>query len=762
VIDTAEIEARLQRFIEHHLQRGEHLPVAVLCDDRPDLASAVQALIDRYLSISHALTADPLSAATPPGATASDLPVLPGLQVIERLGSGGMGDVYKVRDPTLNRVVAAKVLRTSAASRGSRVSAALLQEARAMALFSDPRIVRIYDARTEADPPVILMELVEGFELLRVGRSLDRRQQARVLIEVCEGVQHAHDLGIQHRDLKPSNIMLDAQLRPRILDFGVSSGEPGQGHLVGTPPYMAPEQLDPSRPIDARADVHALGVILYELLAGAPPAGSHPRLPVEIDPTVPEPLQRIALVAMEADPARRYQTASEMARDLRRYLDGAPVTARPSIYGTTLASRVRPHLEEIGEWLALNLIHRHEGERLRTAYAALDAREDEWILESRTLSFTQISLYLGAFLLICGSLFYFVAARWYGTVDGITRPFLALAVPFAGLNAAAHLLYRRDHKAVAVAFYLAAVVLLPLFLLILFHEMGWLLAAPGTGSQLFENGAVSNRQLQVTILAACAWCGWLAVRTRTSALSTVFTVLTLLFALSVTADFGLRAAIEDGRWDRVAGLLFPVVGLCAALGYGSERTRWPWFSRPSYLGAAAIFILAMELLALDGRMLAHLGGFSLAPWQPSDVSSPRLLDTIAGMTVNGALFYAAASLLSRSGSAHAGPAAQFLYMVAPFALLHPLGFLVRTGEYSPRFDWLYAGCALGVMLLSERRQRRSFYYAGLLNLGIALFLVALHREWFDRPAWAVAVIVVGILTLGVGFLLDRRTRRDVK
>jgi hypothetical protein len=132
------------------------------------------------------------------------------------------------------------------------------------------------------------------------------------------------------------------------------------------------------------------------------------------------------------------------------------------------------------------------------------------------------------------------------------------------------------------------------------------------------------------------------------------------------------------------------------------------------------------------------------------------------MTVNGALFYAAASLLSRTGSPHAGPAAQFLYMIAPFALLHPLGFLVRTGEYSPRFDWLYAACALGVMLLSERRQRRSFYYAGLLNLGIALFLVALHREWFDRPAWALAVIVVGILTLGAGFLLDRRARRDVR
>ena len=130
------------------------------------------------------------------------------------------------------------------------------------------------------------------------------------------------------------------------------------------------------------------------------------------------------------------------------------------------------------------------------------------------------------------------------------------------------------------------------------------------------------------------------------------------------------------------------------------------------------------------------------------------------MTVNGALFYAAASLLIRHGTALSGAAAQFLFVVAPFALLHPLGYLVRTGEYSLRWDWLYAGFALAITLLSQRRQRRSFYYAGLLNVGGALFFIAQHREWFDRPAWGVAVIAAGLLALGVGFVLDRsRPRR---
>src|SRR6185503_11060672 len=133
---------------------------------------------------------------------------------------------------------------------------------------------------------------------------------------------------LQHRDLKPSNIMLDAQLSPRILDFGLSAADPTRGHLQGTLPYVAPEQLDPSQPIDARTDVYALGVIFYELLCGRPAysgtdaavldhiRAGRPRLPVEIDPRVPEPLQAIALTAMDVAAGARYQTALDMAADL--------------------------------------------------------------------------------------------------------------------------------------------------------------------------------------------------------------------------------------------------------------------------------------------------------------------------------------------------------------------------------------------------------------------------------------------------------------
>jgi hypothetical protein len=753
-------ETLLARYVEHHVLHGEPLDLDQLCANHPELRPAVETLVQCYLDLTASFDENPLSERTGADVRAP-LPTFEGFQTIERTGSGGMGEVYKVRDLRLDRIVAAKVIR---ADRRLAVSSHLdgfLREARALALFSDRRIVQIHEVRPEADPPVLIMEFVEGFELGRIGPSLDLAQRCRVLIEVCGAVHHAHGLGLQHRDLKPSNIMVDAQLRPRILDFGLSAGDPGRGHLAGTPPYMAPEQLDPASPIDARADVYALGVILYELLTGRQPSGSVPRLPVEIEPSVPEPLQAVTLVAMERDPARRYQSALDLAADLRRFLDGRPVVARPSIYADTLAARVRPHVEELREWVRLKLIYPAEAERLREAYRALEAPEDDWIVESRTLSFPQIALYLGAFLLVCGSLFYFVAARWFETVDGVARPFAVLALPFIGLNAAAHLLYRRDHKAVAIAFALGAVALLPLFLLILFDEAGWLTAPPGATSQLFDNGAVSNRQLQVTILIASVWCGWLALATRTAALSTVFAVLLFLFGVATAADFGLRQAIEDARFDRVAMLLLPVVLADAGLGFAAERTGRPWFSRPLYLGGAALFVVLLELLALDGRAFAHLG-VSLAPWQSGDVSDPRLLDTIAAMTLNGALFYAAASLLTRYGTDQSAAAARLLFTIAPFALLHPLGYLVRTGEYALRIDWIYAACALVIMVLSERRQRRSFYYAGLLNLGVALILIAQHRDWFERPAWAVSLVVAGLAALAAGFVMDRAARRHAR
>ena len=395
--------------------------------------------------------------------------------------------------------------------------------------------------------------------------------------------------------------------------------------------------------------------------------------------------------------------------------------ARPSVYASTLGSRVAPHLQQIAEWLRLRLIYPHEAERLRSAYRALDAREDDWIVESRALSYSQIALYLGAFLLVCGSLFYFVAHRWYDAVSGVVRPLLVLGLPFAGLNLAAHHLYRRDHKAVAVAFYLAAVGLLPLLLIILFHETG-LAGGPARTrrASCFRTDRSPTASCRSRRCIACVWCGALALRTRTAALSTVCAVLVFFFGLSVLSDLGLRSWLEDGRWDLLALNTLPLVVAYAGLGAVAERGQRPWFARPAYVAGALLLIAVLELLALNGRTFHYLG-FSLQSMQSPGVSDRLLLDTLAAMTLNGIGFYALASTLDRHGTELQATAARLLFTLSPFAILQPLGYLVRTDEYSLRYDWIYLALALAIALLSQTRQRRAFYYAGMLNTGGALF-----------------------------------------
>ncbi len=760
------MEELLAQFIEHLERTGERLDIASLCGGVAEQAAELTALVARYAEVEGLLAPE----AGPPEAqaVASDgLPDVPGFRVIERLGRGGGGDVFKVEDLVLGRVVAAKLLRRDSPLAAS--VADFLREARALALFADPRVVRLLDYRP-GDPPLLLMEHVDGFDLTAIGPALEYPQRARLIAEVAEALEHAHALGLQHRDLKPSHILVDAQLRPKILDFGLSRGEPERGHGVGTLSYMAPEQLDPERPIDARSDIYALGVILYELLCGKRPYDAaddaalidvvrrgEPALPIEVEPAVPEPLQAVALKAMSREPGERYASAREMALDLRRFLEGRPVDARPVTYRAALARRLRPQLEQIADWERLKLIYPHEAERLRGAYRPLEAREDDWIVGSRMLSLSQVALYLGAFLLACGSILYLVIYL-NDAVKGFLRPALTLAAPFAALNVAAHLLDRRQRRAVAVAFFLGAAALLPFALVILLREAGVFLPAAGSVDELFPK--LSNRQLQLALLATCAWLFALAMRTRTVALSSGAGVALLTFHLALLGNFGLKHWIDDERWDLIAFGLIPLLTFAVAAAIVAERRFWLWLAEPLHFGAAGLLVAIFEMLALNGRALAHLG-VTLAPLSAREVSDPHLLDTVATMTVNGVLIYAVGVLLERHGSRLMRTPARLLCALSPFATLEPLAHLVGTGEYSRRYDWLYLTLALGIAFLAERRQRRSFYFAGIINTGVALGLITDHYDWHDRPVWAVAVLGVGILALmgGLGFDLRERRRR---
>ena len=753
------------RYVERHVLQGEKPDLEELCRERPELLPRLRERVRRYEWLDDTLDGPGRAPAGEPAA--AELPHFAGFRTIERLGAGGAGEVYKVEDLALGRIVAAKVVRRDSAL-GAGLGA-FLREARSLALFEDPRIVRVFEFRAESDPPVLLMEYVDGFRLDTIARSLEPRQRARLAVEICEAIHHAHGLGLQHRDLKPANILVDASLTPRILDFGLSRGEADRGHGVGTPAYMAPEQFDPARPIDARTDVYALGVLLYEMLCGSPPyeastpqeliaaiRAGEPRLPAELDPDAPEPLQAVALKAMERDPALRYPSAAEMARDLRRFLEGRPVLARPSLYESVLGRRIGPHLEQIREWLRLKIVFPHEAERLRDVYRSLERRDDDWIIASRSLSLSQISLYLGAFLTLCGSLLYF-AAYQQDVIPSLAGPALVLGLPCLALNLGAWRLYRRERQAVAVAFYLAALVLLPMFVLIALQEIGaWPLDLESQRQLFGALGAgPSNRELQIAAGIACAWSLVLAWTTRTITLSSAFTVLGLLFHLTVLGDLGLRSWIEQGRHDTLALHLVPALVLAWALGLAVEPRGRPWLAGPLYVGGTALFVVVLELFALDGRAFAHLGLSSVALAGAGD---PVLLDTLAAMTINGGLIYLGGRLLERRGTPLMRTPAWLLTTLSPFAILEPVAWLNEVGQYSLRFTWLYLALALCLAFLSNVRQRKSFYYAGLVNTGAALWFITDRYEWWDRASWAVLVVAIGLAVLGAGLALHGRER----
>ncbi len=356
-------------------QRAAFLEQA--CGDDDDLRHEVETLLahdDRTLPVKQRFSAAAALGLTgeqprpPPqrGAPADPLPAQIGeFRIIRLIGQGGMGTVYEAEQSNPRRTIALKVIRPGIAS--EQVLRRFRFEAAVLGRLQHPGIAQIYQAGTATvrltdgrtvEQPFFAMEYIRGRPLdeYAAARGLGTRARLGLLARICDAVHHAHQKGVIHRDLKPGNILVDERGQPKILDFGVARVTDADvqmttlqthvGQLIGTLPYMSPEQIagDPHE-LDTRSDVYALGVICYQLLTGRLPCDLQgktipeaARLVAEAEPLPLSAVNRvfrgdlntIVSKALEKDRRRRYQSACDLANDIRRFLADQPISARPA------------------------------------------------------------------------------------------------------------------------------------------------------------------------------------------------------------------------------------------------------------------------------------------------------------------------------------------------------------------------------------------------------------------------------------------------
>jgi serine/threonine-protein kinase len=361
---------------------GQPIDHAALKREYPDLADEIRQLLAVGQIIDFVQKSPPTvaHASAPAPVTSLQLPAAFGdHELLEELGRGGMGVVYKAFDRTLNRHVALKMI-----LRGIHATPADLSrfrsEAQAAGGLTHPNIVPIYQVGEREGQAYFSMKFVSGRTLAAAmaDKPMHPRDAARYMIAIARAVQHAHEKGILHRDLKPSNILIDENDQPLVTDFGLAKQVAGganvtrTGAIVGTPSYMAPEQAEGVKNPTAACDVYSLGAILYELLTGRPPflAASavetlllvrteEPVRPRALNPQIDVDLEFICRRCLEKTPEYRYTSAARLADDLEAFLHGEPVSARSSslVYFFTRILRESHHAPVLENWGMLWMWH---------------------------------------------------------------------------------------------------------------------------------------------------------------------------------------------------------------------------------------------------------------------------------------------------------------------------------------------------------------------------------------------------------------------
>jgi serine/threonine protein kinase len=756
--------------------QGEAIEPDAYCRDNPELDPELR---EQLLALDEIDTVLMPSEATSVN-RAPELPErLSGHKILGEIGAGGMGRVLLAFDEGLGRKVAVKTLSPRYAN-NPKLRERFMREARAMARLDHPNVVRIYNLGGVNEEPHFVMEYIEGASLTEASRRLGLSQKIDLMLKVILTVDFLHQRRMIHRDLKPGNILVGPDLEPKVLDFGLAAqvddlGErlTKAGEIMGTPDYFSPEQAQASAPLDARSDIFSLGTILYELITGATPFRSDsmrdqirlicdldPELPRRINSAIPGELQNICMKALEKDPSQRYQSAREMADDLARLIAGEPVLALPSSYARMIAGKVEQHVRELSGWRQDRVLSEQEFDSFRKMYDRLIDREDAWIMDVRRLSLSQVSLYLGAWLLVTGAVL--IALFRYLGLSGAAPVFLvsvaAASACYSGIKA-----WNRGRQRIGVAFLLAFCLLSPILLVIAMNEWGIFRSlTKGRGDLELHNffpafKQTTNAQLWWAILLSLPAYLWLRRFTRSSVFSLVIAVTSTLLGLVTLLRMGL---IEwfDADPGKVFFHFIPIAVLFFAAGLAMERYGFPSDSRYFYPIA-----VGFTLIALSGVAVFHE---PYANWLRS--VAPVTRAQVEYLFIINALIYLALQYACERVSS---PQTRWVAKSFRFFIPgHVLGSLLLLGltasnlwEQAPADNNLRLEARLFEVLLpvvacffvfgSVAKQMKNFFVTGLLFLGIGI--VRLQQNLFrDRAAWPLALLVIGFLLMLAAANLD--------
>lgn len=757
--------------------KDEYLDVETFCASYSELKDELRPALEALRAIDTVLDeGDSHEADKAAGASSLDSAQLPerlsGHKILREIGAGGMGRVFLAYDEGLRRNVAIKTL-SAKFSGNLALQTRFMQEARALAQLRHPNIVSIYSLGKPGEPAHFVMEFVEGATLLQAARGLSITQKAELMRKVALAVDFLHEHHLLHRDLKPANILVGPGLEPKLLDFGLarqvsSEGErvTHAGDVVGTPDYFSPEQTRPGANLDARSDVFSLGTILYELLTGRLPfraesygerirkiRDSDPELPRRLQPELPGDLQNICLKAMEKNPADRYASAKEMADDLERFLVGEKVLAAPTTYGHLMSGKIAQHLRELEGWRRDEILSDYEWDALRKNYGRLVEREDAWILEARRLSVAQVSLYLGAWILIVGAalLFLFKFIHLSGAACMLLTGAACALTAERGTR-----LWRRGQLRVAMAYLLAFCLLLPIALLVTMGVFHMWAAAPAHKDWELLWGLdepfrqTTNAQLWWSICLSLPVYVWLRRFTKSSVFSLVLSTMSLLLCHATLLRTGLlgyfsddpgwyylrlipvallfffaailiesRGLANDSRYFYPVAVAATLVALSGLAGFHKPYQDWLASTLPWTRGQIEYFFIANAGIYL---LLQYIFGKALSPQMRAVAKSFRFF--IPGHILTSVLFL--------------GLAATELWSKEPANLgwKHEARF----------FEVLLPLLACAFVFGGIPKQMKNYFVSGMVFLAIGI--IRLQQNLFQQKAlWPVSLLILGLLLM---------------